>query len=317
MRTEKQRAFKRKIKAARRRKIRYDLRHNGALFAMLAIPMAVLAVFQYVPLYGLQIAFKDYNPLGDMWSAPWVGLKYFKRFFGYYKFWDLVRNTVLLNLYDVALTGIPLLFALCLKYLPGKRFRTLVRNVAIMPHFISTVVVCSLVLRFLSTEGIINQLLGVFGHTPVNYLAHGENFRSIYVWSGVWQNAGYSAIIYIAALFGIPAEQQEAAEIDGANILQKIWYLDLPGVLPLFAVNLMMHCGALLSNNYEKVLLLQNNINLPYSQVISTYSYEVAFGGLIPQYSLVTAIGMVTAVLNLLMLLTVKKLTQGWETLDE
>lgn len=297
--------------------IKHDWKYNKALIAMIAVPVIITIIFNYVPLYGLQIAFKDYHPLKDIWEAEWVGVKYFKQFFEYYKFKDLIWNTISLNVYDILLTPMPLLFAICINYVPNRKLANFVQKVAMLPHFISLVVVCSLVLRFFSVNGIINEIYGVTGNPPVNFLAHGEYFRSIYVWSGVWQNMGFSAILYISALAEVPREQQEAAKMDGANIFQRIRYIDLPSILPLYGVNLLFRFGALLSNNYEKILLLQNNTNLEYSQVISTYSYEIAFQGLIPQYSLATAIGIVTSIINIIMLLAVRKITRKWEHLDE
>lgn len=298
-------------------KLQYDLKYNGALIVMLIIPLLLLIIFQYFPLYGIQIAFKDYNPIEGIRNAEWVGLKYFKKFFSYYDFGKLLKNTVLLNSYDILLTPIPLIYALCINYFPNKKIKNMIQTIAITPHFISTVVVCGLAMRFLSVNGALNEFLTLTGKEPVNFLAHGEYFRSIYVWSGVWQNVGFSAIIYISALAEVSKDQHEAASIDGANIIQKIWYIDLPNVFPLFCVNLIFRCGSLLSNNYEKVLLFQNNVNMEYSQVISTYSYEIAFKGLVPQYSLSMAIGLVTSVVNVVMLLLVKRLTRRWEKVHD
>lgn len=295
----------------------YDFRYNRELLVMLVLPVVLLIIFNYVPLYGLQIAFKDYQALQNMWEAEWVGLKYFKKFFEYYGVKELLKNTVLLNAYDLVLTPVPLVFALCVNYLPNKKLKNLIQTVAITPHFISMVVVCSLVLRFLSVDGIINDLVVLLGGERVNYLTQGSLFRSIYVWSGAWQNTGFSSIVYISALAEISKSQHEAASMDGANVLQKIRYIDLPNVLPMFAVNLVFRCGAMFSNNYEKILLLQNNFNLEYSQVISTYTYEVAFKGIVPQYSLATAIGIMTAIVNLIMLAIIKKATKNWEKIDE
>lgn len=297
--------------------IKYDVKHNKALLLMVTIPLIIMIVFNYVPMYGLIIAFKNYHPLKGIWDSEWVGLENFKNFFNYYKFKDLLWNTICLNLYDIVLTPLPLLFAICINYMSAKKFGSFVQKVAMLPHFISMVVICSLVLRFLSINGIINEFYTLTGAKPVNFLAHGEFFRSIYVWSGAWQNVGFSAIIYISALAEVSVEQHESAKIDGANIFKRIIYIDLPNILPLFGMNLIFRFGALLNNNYEKVLLLQNNTNLKYSQVISTYSYEIAFKGLIPQYSLSTAIGLVTSIINIVMLLLTKYLTKRWEYLDE
>ncbi len=297
--------------------LKKDLKKNKALYLFVALPILLIIVFQYFPMYGLQIAFKNYNPLGSIWNCEWVGLKYFKQFFSYYKLGNIVKNTVVLNLYDILLSPMPLVFALCIRYFPNKKISEFVQNVAIMPHFISVIVICSLAMKILSVDGIVNQFNMMLGNPSQNYLIKGELFPSIYVWSGVWQNTGYSAIIYISVLADVSREQHEAADIDGANILQKMFYIDLPSVLPLYAVNLMFRAGALFNNNYEKVLLLQNNANMQYSQVISTYTYEIAFKGIIPQYSLATAIGIVTSIINLALLLIVRKITSKWEHLDE
>ncbi len=287
------------------------------LIFMSLIPLALLVIFRYLPMYGVQIAFRDYKPLTSINSGDWVGFKYFRKFFGYYKLDELIKNTIILNLYDIALTPMPLLFALCVQYLPFKRLSEFIQNIAIMPHFLSVVILCSIVMRFLSVDGPVNGIAMALGADSENYLTRGEYFYSIYVWSGVWQNMGYSAIIYSSALSDVPKELYEAADVDGANILKKWIYIDLPTLLPLFAVELMFRFGGLLSNNYEKILLFQNNTNLKYSQVISTYSYELAFGGLVPQYSLATAVGLVTSAVNMIMLLAVKILTRKWEHLDE
>ncbi|MBQ8183798.1 MAG: sugar ABC transporter permease [Clostridia bacterium] len=297
--------------------LNYDLRQNTSLFLMLGIPLVILIVFSYIPLYGLQIAFKDYHILQNIWEADWVGLKYFKSFLEYYDFGKLLKNTILLNLYDLVLTPIPVVFALCINYCPIKKVKNIVQTVSIVPHFISLVVVCGLVTRFLSVDGIINEFSSLLGNDATNYLTKGELFRSIYVWSGAWQNAGYSAIIYISALSEVSVSQHEAAEMDGASIFQKIRYIDLPNILPIFAVNFVFKCGAMFSNNYEKVLLLQNNFNLQYSEVISTYTYEIAFKGIMPQYSLAMAIGIMSSIVNFMMLMIVKKITRKWERICE
>lgn len=299
------------------KKIKKALFKYKALIVMSLIPLALLIIFRYIPMYGVQIAFRDYKPLTSIDSGEWVGFKYFQKFFGYYKVNELIKNTIILNLYDIALAPLPLIFALCVRYMPFKRLSNFIQNIAIMPHFLSVVILCSIVMRFLSVDGPINEISMALGAESKNYLARGELFYSIYVWSGAWQNMGYSAIIYSSALSDVPKELYEAAEVDGANIFKKWIYIDLPMLLPMFAVELMFRFGSLLSNNYEKILLFQNNTNLKYSQVISTYSYELAFGGLVPQYSLATAVGLVTAVVNMVMLLAVKILTRRWERLDE
>ncbi len=295
----------------------YDLRYNRSLLVMLILPLLLLILFQYIPMLGLQIAFRDYKMFGSVWDAEWVGLKYFYKIFDYYGFPDLLKNTILLNTYDLLLSPLPLVFALCLNYFPNRKIRSAIQTVSIAPHFISTVVVCSIVTRLLSIDGPLNLLRENLGLEQVNYLTHGELFRSIYVWSGAWQTLGFNSVIYISALAEVSRSQHRAAQIDGSSLFQRIIYIDLPNILPLYTVNLVFRCGAMLSNNYEKVLLLQNNFNKEYSQVISTYTYEIAFKGLVPQYSLSTAIGIMTSLISLIMLMLVKKATRKWERVDE
>lgn len=171
-------------------------RRFGAFYLMLVIPLTILIVFKYVPMYGLQIAFKNYRITSTIEKAPWVGLKHFKKFVTYYNFWPIIRNTLFINLYSLALFPLPLILALMLHHLPWQRMRSLVQNVSYLPHFISTVVLCSMVIQFTNARtGMLNAFLGLFGITPKNYMAYQEYYYSIYVWSGAWQNTGYSAII--------------------------------------------------------------------------------------------------------------------------
>ena len=186
-----------------------------------------------------------------------------------------------------------------------------------MPHFISTVVLCSMVLRFFTSGGLFDIVMQFFGNDSVNYLAKSEYFRDIYVWFGVWQGMGYSTIIYSASLLSVPKDQYDAAKLDGASLIQRIIRIDIPYVLPIFGVNIMMQLGSIMSNNYEKILLLQNQINMSESQVLSTYTYQVAFEGLVPQYSLATAIGIVLSVVNFSLMLLTKKLVGRWNDLEE
>ncbi len=224
---------------------------------------------------------------------------------------------ILLRIYELALSPIPMIFALCMHYVPFKKLQSVLRQISIMPNFISTVVLCGIILKFFTSGGFFDVVMQLFGIESTNYLANADYFRSIYVWSGVWQNTGYASLIYSAALLSVPKEQHEAASIDGANILRRMWSIDLPYLLPLYGVNLMMSFGCLLNSNYTKILLLQNQINLSKSQVLATYTYEVAFEGIIPQYSLATAIGIITSIVNLILLIIVRKVVSRWRMLDE
>ena len=220
-------------------------------------------------------------------------------------------NTLSINLYSLATFPLSLLFALMVHYLTLPKFKKTVQMVSYAPHFISRVVMCSMIIQFLDARGgIINEFLALFGVEPVNYMAKPEYFYTIYVWSDVWQKIGYNSIIYVAALAGVSQELHEAAIVDGAPIVKRIWYIDIPSVLPTFCILLIMQCGQLLNLGYEKVLLLQNNLNNDVSQVISTYSYEIGIAASRPQYSYASAIGLFTSVINMTMLFIVNKVTK-------
>ena len=287
-----------------------EIARHGALYIMLLLPVAVLIAFRYVPMYGVQIAFRNFRITRAIEDCDWVGFKYVKQFFDAPQFWQILRNTLLINLYSLATFPLSLIFALLLNYVPFKRFRKTVQMVSYAPHFISTVVMCTLILQFLNARGgIINVALGYLGVPATNYMAQSEYFYSIYVWSGVWQELGYGAIIYIASLASVSPELHEAAIVDGASIVKRIWHVDIPGVLPTFCILLIMRCGSLLNIGFEKVLLLQNNLNSGVSEVIATYVYKVGIASGRPRYSYSAAIGLFQSLFNMVMLVLVNKVT--------
>jgi len=293
------------------KKLYLELQRYGALYVMLLIPLVILILFKYMPMYGVQIAFKDYKISRTIAESPWVGCKYFTKFFNSFQFKQIMGNTLSINLYSLATFPLSLLFALMVHYLTLPKFKKTVQMVSYAPHFISRVVMCSMIIQFLDARGgIINEFLALFGVEPVNYMAKPEYFYTIYVWSDVWQKIGYNSIIYVAALAGVSQELHEAAIVDGAPIVKRIWYIDIPSVLPTFCILLIMQCGQLLNLGYEKVLLLQNNLNNDVSQVISTYSYEIGIAASRPQYSYASAIGLFTSVINMTMLFIVNKVTK-------
>ena len=293
------------------RSIAKHFRRYGALYIMLILPMTVLILFHYVPMYGVQIAFRNYRITRGIADSPWVGFKYFIKFFRYHNFWQIIRNTLVVNLYSLLTFPLSLILALLLAHVPFRRFAKIVQNVSYVPHFISMVVLCSMVIQFTNARtGMINSFLGLFGVPPVNYMAKKEYYYSIYVWSGVWQDLGYSSIIYIAALAGISPELHEAAIMDGASIVKRIWHIDVPGVMPTFCILLIMRCGSLMNVGFEKALLLQNSLNMSVSEVISTYSYNIGLNSATPQYSYASAIGLFTSVINLIMLCLVNSVVK-------
>lgn len=290
--------------------LKRDLAQNPGLYIMVLAPLVYLIIFKYWPIYGVQIAFRDFTPVRTITGSPWVGLKHIRRFFTNYNFWTILGNTVKISLYSLATFPLPILFALLVNYVPSKGYKKLVQMVSYMPHFISTVVMVGIILQFLDNRnGLFNIILTALGGKPVKFLTTPRYFYSIYIWSGVWQGIGYSSIIYIASLAGVSTELHEAAIVDGASIVRRIWHIDLPGILPTVMILLIMRCGSILSVDFEKVYLMQNNVNGKVSEIISTYVYKQGMATSMPQYSYASAIGLFVALINVALLLSVNKLS--------
>ncbi|WP_442956491.1 ABC transporter permease [Paenibacillus sp. YIM B09110] len=256
------------------------------------------------------LAFKDYNVIKGIWGSPWVGMKNFNLFFDNPMFWPLVKNTLLISGY-LLLAGfpIPILLALMLNEVRSGRFKKIVQMVSFAPYFISTVVMVSIIMLFLSPRlGFVNIAMNGLGLDSINFLGEPEMFRSIYVWSDIWQTAGYTAVIYLAALAGIDPTLYEAAKVDGASRFQKIVHVDLPGILPTIMIVLILNVGSVMAIGFEKIYLLQNPLNLVNSEIIATYVYSV--GLLNANYSFATAVGLFNSVINLILLTTVNSLAK-------
>lgn len=287
--------------------IRKRLKESWQWYLLLLPGLIYLIIFQYGPMYGLQIAFKDYRARAGIWNSEWVGLKHFIRFIQYPNFLKMVKNTLSITLFSLATFPIPVMFALFLNEIRQQKFKKVVQMVTYMPHFLSEVVVCSLVILFLDrTSGPINNLIEFLGGTRRGFWGMPEAFSSIYVISGLWQNLGWNSILYISALSSISMELVEAARIDGASRLQIMRHINLPGILPTVVITFIMRCGSLLSVGYSKIYLLQNNLNLDKSTVISTYVYQIGLIG--GQYSYSSAIGLFNNVVNIIILLIVNKI---------
>lgn len=281
---------------------------NRILYLMLALPLTLLVLFKYMPMYGVQIAFRNYQPTKTILESEWVGLKYIQKFFNNYKFWPIMRNTLFLGLYNIAVFPCAIFLALCLNYLRSSFFRKGIQMISYLPHFISTVVMCSIILQFFDAKtGLFNAFTGLFGIKPRNYMGMENAFDHIYIWSSVWQDIGYASIIYIAALAGVSPELHEAAIIDGASILRRVRHVDLPGILPTICILLIMRCGNVLNIGYEKVYLLQNPMNLNVSEVINTYVYKQGLNTALPQYSYASAIGLFVSLINMIVLFIVNR----------
>lgn len=272
------------------------------------LPGVILTfIFSYIPMYGVQIAFRKFNAKAGIWGSKWVGLQYFERFINSPYFERTLANTLILSLYSMVVGfPIPIILALMLNSFRHKRYRKVIQTVTYAPNFISTIVMCGMLILFMSpTVGIINNVIKGFGFEPINFMAKKEYWRHIYVWSGVWQGMGWSSVIYFAALSGISPELHEAARCDGATKFQLIRYIDFPSILPTATTLLILNCGSILSVGFEKAFALQNDLNLSVSEIISTYVYKVGLIDNNMSYS--SAIGLFNTVVNLVLLITVNK----------
>ncbi len=282
------------------------------LYLILLLPLLYLLIFCYYPMFGVQIAFKDFTVSQGIWGSPWVGLKHFEKFIQSPQFFRVMKNTILISFYSLlASTPVPILLALCVTYIRNTFFKKSVQMITYMPYFISTVVLVGMINQLFSTRtGVFNTLLQMIGFGPVDILSPPQNFIHIYVWSGVWQMAGFNAIIYIAALSSVDPALYEACTIDGGNKFQQIWYVDLPSILPTVIIMLIMNCGSVLNIGFEKVFLMQNPSNLEYSEVISTLVYKVGLKSTIPMYSYSSAVGLFTSVISLILLTLVNAISR-------
>lgn len=267
------------------------------LYVLILPAIVYIFLFCYQPMYGVQIAFKDFRINKGILGSPWVGLKHFIRFVQYPDFWNIMRNTAVISLYSFVTFPISIIFALLLNEIANERYKKTVQMVTYMPHFISMVVICQMIEIFLGhTNGFVNNLLEVLGRERIPFLESGKYFASVYVWSDVWQEMGWGAIIYIAALASVPPELIEAARIDGANRMQIIWHVNIPTIMPTVIIMLILRCGGILAVGFEKTYLLQNALNIDASQVISTYTYKI--GLLNAEYSYSSAVGLFNTVIN-------------------
>lgn len=277
------------------------------IFLLPAILYTVL--FDYLPMYGIQIAFKNFKPALGFAGSQWVGLKYFKVFFESYHFIALLRNTLLLSFYALAAGfPVPILLAFLLNYTQSVKLKKVTQMVTYAPHFISTVVFCGMLFVLLGTDGIYNQILGVFGIKPIGFMTKTVNFRHVYVWSGVIQQMGWNSIIYIAVLTSVDPATHEAAILDGASKLQRIIHIDWPAIMPTAVMLLILSAGRIMSLGFEKAFLLQNSLNLDYSEIIETYVYKIGIQS--GQLSLSAAVGLFNNLINFTLLLSVNKLSK-------
>lgn len=282
---------------------------NWQLYLLLAPGLIYFLVFKYYPMYGLQIAFKNFRAVDGIFGSEWVGFEHFTRFFNSYYFWDLIKNTLTINLYALALFPISIIVALSLNELRDGKFKKTAQTITYAPHFISVVVFVGMIIAFLNpSTGIVNNFLQFLGFEPINFMTEPAWFKTIFVWSNEWQNLGWGAIIYLAALAGVDPQLHEAAKVDGATRLQRIWHVNIPSIMPTIIILLILNMGNLMSIGFEKILLMQNELNLSSSQVIQTYVYET--GLLHGQYSYSTAVGLFNSVINFIILIIFNRLAR-------
>jgi len=291
-----------------RRKLIY--RHEWQLFLLVLPLVAYFFIFHYIPMYGVQIAFRRYSITRGIWEAPWVGLLYFRKFVTSPMFLALLKNTLILSFYNLLISfPLPLIFALALNHARSGRLKKFAQTVTFAPHFISLVVMVGMLYLFLSpSTGVVNVLLRAVGIEPIYFMGSNAWFRHIFVFSWAWQHTGYQAIIFLAALTSVDLSLYEAATMDGASKLQKIWYIDIPSIMPTVVTMLLLKVGRMLNVDFQKALLMQTALNLDTSEIIGTYVYKT---GLInAQFSYSTAINLFQTVINLLLIISVNQLSR-------
>ncbi|HIV28957.1 MAG TPA: sugar ABC transporter permease [Candidatus Ornithocaccomicrobium faecavium] len=283
------------------------MKRDWQLYLFLLVPVAYILIFAYYPMLGIQIAFKDYSVAGGIWGSEWVGLEHFIKFVDSYQFERVIVNTLRLSIYSV-LCGFPfpILFALLINTIEGARYKKVAQTIVNLPHFISVVVLVSMVNQVFSSR---TGLYGIIGRTfmgdyPPDLFASAANFQHFYLWSGVWQNFGWNSIIYVAALTNVSPELHEAAQIDGASRLQRVIHIDFPAILPTVTIMLILRMGQIMSIGFEKIFLMQNSLNLSMSEVISTYVYKVGLTGR-TDFSYSTAINLFNSIINMVLIVTV------------
>lgn len=278
-------------------------------FYVLLLPGIILTIiYKYIPIYGIQIAFRDYNAMDGFFGSAWVGLKWFERFFNNYNSARMIRNTVLLSLYSILWTfPIPIILALLINQVKQKKFQRVSQTVLYAPHFISVMILCGMLRIFLSPYGgLISIIMQAFGAEQVNLIDSASAFRTIYIASSIWQDAGWGTIIYMATLSSVDASLHEAAKVDGANAIQRIIHIDIPELIPVIVIQLIMSFGNLMNVGFEKAYLLQTSLNKETSEIIATYVYEQ--GMLKAMYSFSTAVSLFNTVVNIILLLVVNKI---------
>lgn len=283
--------------------IKSDIISNKIVYLM-ALPMlAFYIIICYYPMYGATIAFRNYSPMKGITQSPWVGLEHFKSFFQSYYFLRVIKNTLMINIYSLIFGfPAPIILALLINEVKSRMFKRTVQTISYLPHFISTIVVCGMMIDFFSTNGVVNDLIAALGGGRSNLLMQPQLFQPLYVASGIWQDAGWSAIIYLAALSAINVELYEAAVIDGASRWKQTLHVTIPGIMPTIIIMLILRMGEMMSVGYEKIILLYNPLTYETADVISSFVYRK--GLLEFSYSYSTAVGLFNSLINFILLIS-------------
>ncbi len=280
------------------------LRNNWQLYVLLFVPVALTVIYKYVPMYGIQIAFRDFSAKKGFLGSKWVGLDWFVRFFTAPNCWRMIKNTVLLSVYSLLWSfPVPIILSLAINQLRFAKFKRVVQTVLYAPHFISTMVICGMIRIFLNPYG---GLLSLILGSNVDFLSMSEAFRTIYIVSGIWQDAGWGCIIYLATLSSVDTSLYEAAKVDGASMMQRILNIDVPALIPMAVLQLIMAAGGLMNVGFEKVWLLQTELNKATSDVIAVYVYQQGIEN--AKYSYSTAVGLFNTAVNIVLLVIVNKI---------
>lgn len=286
------------------------IKRNWGLYLLMVPAIIIFICFTYLPMYGVIIAFKNFKPAQGIWGSSWAGLKYFERYFSSYMFSNTIRNTLVISIYTIAVTfPLPIFLALMCNQMYARRFKKFFQVSTYLPHFISTVVMCGMIILFLSpSSGVIPKICSMVGIQTGDLMGNAGAFSSIYVWTEAWQHVGWDSIMYIAALSAVDPQLYEAAVVDGANKWQKMRYIDIPMLIPTAVTLFILRSGSVMSVGFEKVYLLQNDLNIASSEIISTYVYKMGLQS--NQYSYSAAIGLFNNVVNFVLLLTVNQIAR-------
>jgi len=290
-------------------KVKRELQRNWQLYLFLVLPIVYITIFAYVPMFGVQLAFKKFDYNLGIWGSPWVGFANFQKFFSNYMFERVMTNTLRISIEGtVAGFPIPIIFALGLNCMYHPKYKRVCQTITYMPHFISTVVMVGILKQvFHPRVGLYGNIYTMFtGTIATDLFAMPEAFDALYILSGVWQGFGWGSILYLAALSGVSPELHEAAQIDGANRMQRVWHVDVPAIMPTIIITLILNVGSILGVGFEKIYLMQSDLNLRVSEVISTYVYKRGLGsGGNSDYAFSTAVGLFNNIVNLVLLITV------------